>query len=63
MSYCVQVASLDPDKPYPKIVETRSGAPQSIVQNKNLCQKKCYPKTMTETEAWSVPSLPHISAM
>ena len=25
MSFCVQVASLDPDEPYPKIVEPRSG--------------------------------------
>ena len=25
MSFCVQVASLDPDVPYPKIVEPRSG--------------------------------------
>ena len=24
MSYCVQLVSLDPDQPYPKIVETRS---------------------------------------
>ena len=24
MSYCVQVASLDPNEPYPKIVEPRS---------------------------------------
>ena len=28
MSFCVQVASLDPDEPYPKIVE-----PRSVVQS------------------------------
>ena len=30
MSFCVQVPSLDPDEPYPKTVEPRSGSNSAI---------------------------------